>query len=129
MKNHSISYINRTYKELANNKKFDFDDSNHIASVIEQMKDTLMSKPTGFNPDEICQLLVLKNNVVRGCLVTFTNYMMMHGKKTEIQSGSYLYADPEAREHGMGSVVFMQFSRMHNNGVYVGSVSQKAQPI
>lgn len=126
-----LSEFFRTYKDLKENKQLGFDDPYHMMDTMNPlMREAFLNKPTGYNPDEICQYIALDGNKIVGTLFFFRNRFLVDGKEHGCQAGSTLYVHPDYRPRGIGACALMQFVDLHpEKNTISNGISQMAQPI
>lgn len=121
----------RTYKELKENKEIGFDDPYKMMDTMNPlMRDAFLNKPTGYDPDEICQYIALDGNKIVGTLFFFRNRFLADGVEHGCQAGSTLYVHPDYRPKGIGACALMQFIDLHpEKNTISNGISIMAQPI
>lgn len=130
MEDIAVSYYQRTYKELKEEKILDFEDKyNIMASLNPLMKNALLNKPTLYNESDTCQILAIVNNVVVGVINCFDSQLLLNGKKIPTQAGSYLFVHEEFRYLAIGGDLMMQYRNLHSSkNCIAGGISQVAKP-
>ena len=119
MKEKSILLVKRKYEEISRG-------INSVGLNAVTIK-TLLNKPTGYDPEEICQILVKDSSKTVGGVRCFTTRVCIDGEVKEIQSGSNLYVDEEYRKLDVGADLFMSFTFLHpSKCCLTGGISKMA---
>lgn len=125
MEEYHVSLYQRRYKEISD--KNDKGCSEYGAALNNNTIKTLLNKPTGYNPEEVCQVLIKDGEKIVGGVNCFTTRLFVDGIVSEIQSGSHLYVDEEYRKLDVGADLFMNFTFMHpSQCCLTGGISQMA---
>ena len=121
----------RTYEELKENKELGFDDPYNMMDTMNPlMRDAFLNKPTGYDPEEICQYIALDGNKIVGTLFFFRNRFLADGVEHGCQAGSTLYVHPDYRPKGIGACALMKFIDLHpEKNTISNGISNMAQPI
>ena len=110
-----ISICQVRYKELSE------------TTLNKKIAETLINKPSGYNPDEVCQVLVKDGEKVAGGVNCFTTRISIDGDESVVQSGSHLYVEEEYRKLDVGADLFMNFTFLHSSQICLtGGISQMA---
>lgn len=118
-----LKIVYRPYKELKQKSSI----SDNEALLGKACELSLINKPTGYNPEEICQILVLDDNHIVGGVNCFTTRLYENGMVKEIQSGSHLFVSEEYRKQDVGADLFMNFTFLHpSQNCLTGGISQMA---
>ncbi len=123
-----INFYNLTFKELIHGANINFSDPYHIASSLcPEMKDALLHNPSGFQPDEVCQILALDDDTVIGCTNPYSGRIKIDGEISIVQNGSYLFAHEGYRKENIGGELFMTISSIHpSKKCYFSGISHMA---
>lgn len=124
----SISFYNRTYKELKDDVELGFDDPYKIMSSLNpKMREAVLNNPSGYDEDEVCQILALDGNVVIGTVNPFSGRLLLDGEIVKCQNGSNLFAHEHYRKDSVGGDLFIRLTNLKTpqNGYFAG-ISQMA---
>lgn len=125
MEENNVSLCLRKYKEIA--EYIDTASVDYGTALNGKTVETLLHKPTGYKPEEVCQVLIKDGQNVVGGVNCFTTRLSMDGEVSEIQSGSHLYVEEEYRKLDVGADLFMKFTFLHpSQCCLTGGISQMA---
>lgn len=125
MEEKHVSLYQRRYKEISDINDMGY--TEYGAALNYNTIKTLLNKPTGYNPNEVCQVLIKDDEKIVGGVNCFTTRLSVDGVVGEIQSGSHLYVDEEYRKMDVGADLFMNFTFLHpSQCCLTGGISQMA---
>ena len=125
MSENTLRIIHRLYKDLTQREPIAFCPA--VSLLNKASEQALLNKPTGFNPDEVCQILVIDSDKVVGGVNTFTTRVKVDEDIRVIQSGSHLFVNEKYRKSEIGADLFMDFTFLHSSqSCLTGGISQMA---
>lgn len=127
----SNGLYNRTFGELKDNVDLGYNDKFKImASLDEYQKEAILDKPTGFDPNEVCQILAIENNVVVGTQMCYSARVIADGVEIFCNHASTVYSHPDYRRKGVGGNLLMALTKLppYQNTI-TGGNSQMSLPI
>lgn len=121
----------RTYEELKNNTDLGYDDDFDIMSTLdENQKQAILNKPTGYNKEEICQILVIDDNKVVGTQMCYTSRVVIDNNIIICNHASSVYSHPDYRAKGTGGLLLMALTKLKPwRNTITGGNSQLSLPI
>lgn len=126
----NITLYRRSFRELKDNTSLGFDDPNNIVDALNPaMREALLAKPAGYQPDETCQIIALDENKVIGTIITFSNILITNNIERLVQNASSLYVHPDYRKAGIGRRLMTEATQLGLMDRLSGGISQMAFPI
>lgn len=121
-----ITFYNLTFQEIIDGAKISYKDPHGIASSLcEEMKRAFLQNPSGYRPEEVCQILALDDDVVVGCTNAFSGRVRMDSEVLPVQNGSYLFSHEDYRKENVGGELFMRISSLQPR-IYFAGISHMA---
>ncbi len=121
----------RTFEELKENEELGYDDSDNImATLDEHQKVAILNKPTGYNPEEICQILAISDNKVVGTQMCYSSRVVIDGEEIICNHASTVYSHPDYRSKGVGGNLLIALTKLKPwRNTITGGNSQMSLPI
>lgn len=123
-----IEFYNLTFGELKSYSNRSYADPYNIASSLcEAMKEAVLHNPSGYQDEEVCQILALDNDVVVGCTNPYSGRIYIDREVMPVQNGSYLFSHEDYRKDNVGGELFLKLANLHHtNNCYFSGISQMA---
>ena len=121
----------RTFEELKENTDLGYDDSDNImASLDENQRVAILDKPTGYDPEEVCQILAISNNKVVGTQMCYSSRAVIDGEEIICNHASTVFSHPDYRSKGVGGNLLIALTKLKPwRNTITGGNSQMSLPI